>query len=168
MTAAPKPASRADPAPGGGLKTDFDRSVSYLLTALANKAMMGASRHYRRTFDIGLMEWRVLALLAVEAQASPARIAEVAGVDKSVVSRAVNALEKRGLLTVAAAAPAGGRQTRLALTAEGQALHDRGIVAALAGEARMLEGFSEAERRQLVDFLKRLTVNVTRLNLARD
>jgi len=128
---------------------------------------MGASRRYRRTLDIGVMEWRVLALLAVEAQASPARIGEVAGVDKSVVSRAVTALERKRLVSVTAGR-AGGRQTQLALTPAGQALHDRGIVGALAGEARMLEGFSDAERDQLVDFLKRLTANVVRLNGAPD
>ena len=109
------------------------------------------------------MEWRVLALLAVEPGASPGRIAEVAGVDKSVVSRAVNALERRRMITVAPGL-SGGRQTRLTLTSAGQALHDRGIVGALAAEARMLEGFSADEQRQLIDFLKRLTANVMRAN----
>ncbi len=128
---------------------------------------MGSSRRYRRTLDIGLMEWRVLALLAVETQASPGRIGEVAGVDKSVVSRAVTALERRGLVSVAVS-QAGGRQTQLSLTPAGQAMHDRGIVGALAAEVGMLEGFSEAERSQLVDFLKRLTANVTRLSSSPD
>ena len=82
-------------ADGPPLRTDFDRSVSYLLTALANKLCMGASRRQRRILDVGLMEWRVLALLAVEPGASPGRIAEVAGVDKSVVSRAVTSLDGR-------------------------------------------------------------------------
>ena len=47
-------------------------------------------------------------------------------------------------------------------------MHDRGIVGALAAEVGMLEGFSEAERSQLVDFLKRLTANVTRLSSSPD
>jgi len=128
---------------------------------------MGASKGYRKTLDVGVMEWRVLALLAVEPGASPGRIAEVAGVDKSVVSRAVGALERRRLITVAPGL-SGGRQTRLTLAPSGQGLHDRGIVGALAAEARMLEGFSADEQRQLVDFLKRLTVNVMRANGAVD
>jgi len=128
---------------------------------------MGVSRRYRRTLDIGVMEWRVLALLAVEAQASPARIGEVAGVDKSVVSRAVTALERKRLVSVTVG-QAGGRQTQLSLTSEGQVLHDRGIVGALAAETRMLEGFSDSERAQLVDYLKRLTANVVRASEAPD
>jgi DNA-binding MarR family transcriptional regulator len=133
------------------------------LSALANKLSMTASRRYRHSLNIGLMEWRVLALLAVESPASPGRIAEVAGVDKSVVSRAVAAVEARGLVVVEAG-EAGGRQTRLSLTPEGQAVHDRGIVGALAAEARLLEGFSEDERRLLVQLLKRLTSNVAQLS----
>ena len=128
---------------------------------------MAASRRFRQTMDIGVMEWRVLALLAVEAQASPARVGEVAGVDKSVVSRAVTSLERKHLVKVAVS-QTGGRQTQLTLTPAGQTLHDRGIVGALAGEAAMLEGFSADEQRQLVDFLKRLTANVARLNAAPD
>jgi DNA-binding MarR family transcriptional regulator len=126
---------------------------------------MGASRRYRETLNIGLMEWRVIALLAVEDRASPGRVAEVAGVDKSVVSRAVTALEGRGYLTVEPG-QYGGRQTQLCLTAEGLAVHDRGIVAALAGEARLLEGVGEDERRQLVELLKRMTANIARTESA--
>jgi len=148
-----RPTSEAKP-----LRTDFDRSITYFVTALANKLSNSTSRRVRHKLHIGLMEWRALTLLAVEGEVSPARIAQVAGVDKSVVSRAVNALEKAGLIVVSADGLP-GRQTRLKLTETGLALHDVGAVDSAEVEHDLLEGFSEAERELFVSLLKRMTAN---------
>ena len=144
-----------------GPVTDMDRSVLFLTTAFANKLSKGASRRLKKVLGIGLMEWRVVCNLGVEPGRSAARIAEVSGVDKSVVSRAVAELERQGLIT-AEAGPQ-GRQTALSLTPAGQALHDRGVLRADERELRLLTGFSPEEREQLADFLKRLTANLERL-----
>jgi Transcriptional regulators len=141
--------------------TDMDRSVLFLTTAFANKLSKGASRRLRKALGIGLMEWRVVCNLGAEPGRSAARIAEVSGVDKSVVSRAVAELERQGL--IATQAEPQGRQTALSLTPEGQALHDRGVLRADERELRLLEGFSAEEQDRLVDFLKRLIGNLERL-----
>ena len=145
------------------LRTDFDRSVGYLVTALANKLTTGSSRRLKRRLNVGLMEWRVIALLGAETEASPARIAQVAGVDKSVVSRAVTTLDRSGLIVINPG-PQAGRQTTLRLTPAGQALHDKGIVDTVARDEGLLKGFSEAERDTLVALLKRLNANVADLH----
>ncbi len=148
--------------PSPPLRTDFDNSVGFLLTALANKLSITGSRRLRAKLNIGLMEWRCLALLAVEGEVTPARIAQVAGVDKSVVSRAVGALDQRGLVRVMAG-PAAGRQTRLELTAKGLEMHDQGMPDTIWRETELLHGLSDAERTSLVGLLKRLTANLARL-----
>ncbi len=147
--------------PGQSLRLDFDTSVAFLLTSLANKLSITTSRRLRRQLQVGLMEWRCLVLLAVEGQATPARIAQVAGVDKSVVSRSVSALERRGLVRVEAGPT--GRQTRVEMTADGLALHDRGIPDSFGRESHLLAGLSDAERATLIALLKRLTTNLPRL-----
>jgi len=144
-----------------GPVTDMDRSVLFLTTAFANKLSKGASRRLKKVLGIGLMEWRVVCNLGVEPGRSAARIAEVSGVDKSVVSRAVAELERQGLITTASGQP--GRQTALRLTPVGQALHDRGVLRADEREFRILDGFSPEEQDRLVEFLKRLTQNLERL-----
>lgn len=144
------------------LRTDFDRSVQFLVTSLANKLANASSRRWRRRFGIGLMEWRILALLRVEAEATPGRVAQVAGVDKSVVSRAVSTLERRGLIEVSGEARA-GRQTRLRMTDAGAAVHDEGIVLSLQAEAELLHDFSDEDRATLVALLKRLGANYARI-----
>jgi DNA-binding MarR family transcriptional regulator len=148
----------APPAPSRGKRTDFDRSVTYLVTALANKMSIAASRRLR-PLKIGLMEWRVIALLGVEHEASPARVAQVAGVDKSVVSRAVTSLAKAGLIEVNAKGGP-GRQTMAALTPSGWDLHEKGIVNAIAAEESLLHGFTAAEQDAAITLLKRLTANL--------
>lgn len=140
-----------------GPVTDLERSVLFLSTAFANKLSKGASRRLKKALGIGLMEWRVVCNVGAEPGLSAARIAEISGVDKSVVSRAVAALEKQKLI---AADDHKGRQTALRLTPSGQALHDRGVLRADGRELRLLDGFSPAERDQLIAFLKRLTANL--------
>ncbi len=142
--------------------TDLDRSVLFLTTAFANKLSKGASRRLKHALGIGLMEWRVVCCLGAEPGLSAARIADISGVDKSVVSRAVTELERQGLLR-AKSEEKPGRQTALLLTETGQALHDQGVRRADKRELRLLDGFSAAEQDMLVDFLKRLTVNLERL-----
>lgn len=144
-----------------GPVTDLDRSVLFLTTAFANKLSKGASRRLKDALGIGLMEWRVVCNLGAEPGLSAARIAEISGVDKSVVSRAVGELERQGLIAACAGPP--GRQTALRLTAAGQDLHDRGVLRADERELRLLEGFSAEEQDLLIGFLKRLTANLERL-----
>lgn len=152
-----RPAVERPPGP----VTDLGRSVLFLTTAFANKLSKGASRRLKRALGIGLMEWRVVCNLGAEPGLSAARIAEISGVDKSVVSRAVSELERQGLIAAAAGPP--GRQTALRLTPLGQDLHDRGVLRADERELRLLDGFSAREQDLLVDFLKRLTANLERL-----
>jgi DNA-binding MarR family transcriptional regulator len=89
-------------------------------------------------------------------------VAQVAGVDKSVVSRAVAGLQRRGLVTVTGAARP-GRQTVLELTGEGRSLHARGMPGVREGERMLVDGLSAEEERLLVELLKRMTANVARL-----
>ena len=142
-----------------GAVSYFDSSPSYLISALGNRLSVLAARNVRRQLGLSLMEWRVLAVLAVEPGASPGRIVEFSAVNKSVVSRAVNALIRRGLIT-RAASPDHGLRTHLHLTPEGQALHDRGVGARITAERKLLDGLPDAERERLVSTLKRLMDNL--------
>ncbi len=130
---------------------DLDRYVPGLLTWLANKLSRGASAVYRRHFDVGINDWRVIAQLAVEPRISAARICLVVGLDKAVVSRSLAGLEARGLV-------AGGdaKRRRVVLTPAGRALHDRLILVALERERRLLACLTAAERETLIDLLGRL------------
>lgn len=103
-----KAATRAKPAQAGvAIGADARRSphaldlenyaVAYL-TWIANKVSSSASTIYRKRFGVGVTDWRIMALLAVEPWIPAARISEVIGFDKAVISRSLAFMQERGLV----------------------------------------------------------------------
>ncbi|MEN9704413.1 MAG: hypothetical protein RLZZ393_292 [Pseudomonadota bacterium] len=149
----------APPEAPGTAGTAFEASISFLLVTLGNRLSVEAERVLRRTLDLSFMEWRVLTVLAVEPAAPPGRIVAVAGVNKAAVSRAVNSLERRGLLS-REASPEHKLRTQLFLTDAGRAIYERGTRSRLNGEDEVLAGLSTEDRRRLLDDLQRLLRNL--------
>ena len=143
-------------------RLDPEGHAAFLIVALANRISSGASRAYTRRFGIGVMEWRVLAMVAREPGTTANQVGHISGVDKSSVSRAAQSLIRRGDMTATGDA-ADNRRSFLRLTPQGLALHDRMILASLEREESLLDGLSETERRSLFGLLRRLTANLTLL-----
>lgn len=72
---------------------DLERYVPALLTFVSNKLAKGASATYLRMFDVGVTEWRVISMLAVEPNITANRICQVIGFDKALVSRSLQFLK---------------------------------------------------------------------------
>lgn len=142
---------------------DLDSYVPALLVFISNKLSHGGSTLYRRLFGIGISEWRVMAMLAVEPNIPAHRICEVIGFDKGLVSRVVQALSAQGLVSVAAD-DSDNRRRVIGLTAKGQELHDRVISVALEREKILLGDLSAQEVDRLVGLLRRLLGQVDAVN----
>lgn len=106
----------------------------------------------------------MLSMLAVEEDITANRIAQVIGLDKAAVSRAVQALIQSEHVAKKVN-PSDGRSVTLSLTARGFDLHDRVITVALEREQRLLAGLSPKEIDTLVDLLLRMHGNVSSANL---
>lgn len=147
---------RPEPAtsPGAG---DF-AAIPYLIGAIANLLSAGGSRLYRRAFGIGLGEWRLMWVVAIEPCITARRAAQIMGTDEAAVSRAVAGLERRGLAH-AATDPEDRRQRLIELSPAGVELHSRIIVVARERERRLLAGFRHQEIRLLTELLRRLHAN---------
>lgn len=139
------------------------RYVPGLLTFLANKLATGASQCYRKHFGIGVVEWRMLSMLAVENGITANRICQVIGLDKSAVSRSLQALETSGYVG-SRVDPRDARRNTVSLTEAGRALHDRVLLVALERERRLLSGLSPEEVDTLIELLGRLHGQVTHVN----
>ena len=133
--------------------------ASFQLVALANRVSASASRAYLRNFGVGVMEWRVLALLALKERTTAQEVSQLSGLDKSSVSRAVQALLRRRDVA-ATADQTDNRRTVLTLTGQGETLHDRILTSSLARERLLLHGLTQDERRTLFDLLSRLSANM--------
>lgn len=138
---------------------DLENYVPAFLTWIANKLSSSASLIYRRRFGVGIVEWRIMALLAVEPWITAGRICEVIGLDKAGVSRSVRFLLDKGLVETRYRDNNNRRQF-IALTRAGIDLHDRIVLVARAREEQLLTGFSEQDRAAAVRLLARMHENL--------
>lgn len=151
--------SADDDQPMVGQPIDLGHYVPAFVTFIANKWSRSSSALYRRQFGIGIVEWRLIVLLAIEPWITAARCDQVIGMDKAAVSRSVRLLEKRGLIATRQNA-VDSRRREMALTAAGCALHDQIAVVALDREARLLSCLKPAEIDTLVALLDRIHQNL--------
>jgi DNA-binding MarR family transcriptional regulator len=98
--------------------------LPYRLLLLAKMLDRLIAVQLRETADLTLAEWRVMAHLAVMGERSASAIASAAFVDRAEVSRAVAALQRRGLLG-RRANPRNRKSALLTLTDQGIELHRR-------------------------------------------
>jgi DNA-binding MarR family transcriptional regulator len=136
--------------------------TQFQIIAIANRLTAAASQAYLRSFGIGVMEWRVIAMLALTGGTTAHEISQISGVDKSAVSRAGQSLIRRELIA-SREDPQDSRRSLLSLTGEGRALHDRIIRASLAREKLLLEGFSGDERDELFRLMGKLMENLPKV-----
>lgn len=135
---------------------DLDHYVPAYLTYLAGKISSSASATYRPKFGVGITDWRIMALLATEPWITAGRICDVIGLDKAAVSRSVREMKKLGIVE----ADEDQYRQLIALTRKGLGLHDRIVKVSLEREGQLLENFSAAERKLLINFLSRMHAQV--------
>jgi DNA-binding MarR family transcriptional regulator len=73
--------------------------LPYRLLLLARMIDRQASRKLQSDFNISLAEWRVLAFVGVSGPSTAATIGAQGRIDRAEISRAVAALERKGLAT---------------------------------------------------------------------
>ncbi|NQD55660.1 winged helix-turn-helix transcriptional regulator [Pseudomonas sp. CM25] len=142
---------------------NLSRYVPALINFLSNKLATGASICYRKHFGVGVVEWRMLSMLAVDDGITANRICQVIGLDKSAVSRALQGLESAGSIHTTPD-PDDKRRVTISLTNQGKQLHDRVLKVALERERRLLEGLSAEEVDVLVGLLNRLNKQISYVN----
>lgn len=144
------------------LQLDLERYVPGLITFLANKLSAGASNLYRKEFGVGIVEWRIIALLAVEANITANYVCSVIGLDKALVSRTIKNMKTQELVRLEKSS-VDSRQQLISLTGKGHELHDKMIVVALGRESRLLSVLDDEEREQLINCLQKLNEQVATL-----
>ncbi|MEL6662904.1 MAG: MarR family winged helix-turn-helix transcriptional regulator [Pseudomonadota bacterium] len=129
--------------------------LPYRLSVLSNTVSSAIAETYRSKFGLNIWQWRVMAVLG-EAPGLTAR--DVAGrtaMDKVAVSRAVAALEARGLLQ-REVHPEDGRAAHLTLTAQGKKIYTEIVPLALAHEEALLAHLTPSELSSLERLLDKL------------
>lgn len=112
-------------------------------------------RYCEGQFGVTRREWVVLALLAAAGPASPSSLAARAALPKSAMSKALVALQRKGLVTRHVRS-ADRRYAELALTAEGQQLYGRILPVVDGINRQLMAPLTEAEIAVLDGLLARM------------
>lgn len=117
---------------------DYRTLLAHRVLVLSNTLGKGAVRLYAGQFGVPLAEWRLLATLAMEGEASVTHLAAVLAVDKGWISRTAKSMIAKGLVSFPPDR-SGTRHNPMRLTPEGRALYDD-IVPAAQDRNRQLIG----------------------------
>lgn len=141
---------------------NLDKYLPALLTQISNKWSRGSSRIYLQKFNVGINEWAVMSMLAIEPEITANRVCSVIGMDKALAGRSLRELESKKLVLVKPNA-SDGRSKVLSLTREGYKLHDRIIDVALDRERQAVSSLSPKDIETLISLLNTLRKNVVRM-----
>ena len=144
-------------------RLNLERYVPALVSFVSNKLSRGASNTYRNIFGIGVTEWRIMSLLALEPGIPAQRICHVIGFDKALVSRTIQSLQSEKYVIVRSDGNDSRKRT-IALTRKGLEMHDRVIKVVLEREKLLLADFSEKEVDVLVNLLHRMHARIDAVN----
>ena len=138
---------------------DIDTYIPYFLSSVNNTLSSGASAQYLRDYGVGIVDWRVISMLAIEPGIPAARVCSVISLDKGAASRSLAKLAEMELVTgeVMENDP---RRRIWTLSAAGYALHETILAAALVRERKLIEG---ADPEDLEAFLR--VIRVMRRNV---
>lgn len=129
--------------------------LPYRLSVVSNKASELIARAYQTRFGLTVWEWRVIAVLGDGVARTAQAVCEATAMDKVTVSRAIRALDTRGLVQRHPNA-SDKRASDVTLTGEGEAIYADVAPLALQYEMDLLDGFTPEERTQIRTLLEKL------------
>lgn len=147
-------AAKKNEAPGP--QVILERFLPYRLNVLASLTSNALAQIYAERFGLSIPAWRVIATLGQYDDRTARDIAAHGVMHKSTVSRAVSALEQRGLI---ARRPNQDdrREELLELTPEGRDIYEALAPQALAFEERFISVLTEEEQQILAALIDRLS-----------
>ena len=139
---------------------ELEKFVPYQLSVVSNTMSEAIAREYRERFDIGTIEWRVIAVLArYDGEGLSARaVARLTAMDKVAISRALARLVGDGRV-LRRTHRGDKRRSVLRLSAAGWRIHDAVAPLARQHELEFLAALSEEERGWLTRILDKLMAN---------
>jgi len=138
---------------------DLHTYIPYLLSSVNNALSRGASQLYLERFEIGIVEWRVMSMLAIEPRIQAARICEVIHIDKGAASRALARLSSAGHLEYEVPG-LDARKKIWWLNKKGYAMHDEIFAVALGRERQLITDADPADLEAFLRIMRLMRNNV--------
>jgi len=147
---------------GGRDIVDIDTYIPYFLTSVNNALSRGASARYLAEFGIGIFDWRLVSMLAIEPRIPAHRACQVVSLDKAQVSRSLKKMREFGLVDFETA-EGDPRRKIWWLTDRGYDLHDRILRVALERERALIEGADPDDLEAFLRVIRIMRRNVEKL-----
>ncbi len=135
-------------------------SAHYIIS-IAGKYTSSASRLLRKRYGIGVVEWRLIAGLAREPDIAANQLSKYTLTDKGQVSRAIQSLEKKGLIEGVPSLKKTNRK-KVRLTEKGCEIFDAFLPCVVEREVFAFEGLDEEGVDQFFTTLKLISKNLDR------
>lgn len=135
----------------------LEKFIPYQLSIVSNTVSEAIAREYRQRFDLGMTEWRVMAVVArFDGDGLSARaVARLTAMDKVAISRALARLVRKGLV-LRRTHDGDKRRSVLRLSAAGWRIHDAVAPLARRHERAFLAALDAEEQRWLARILGKL------------
>jgi DNA-binding MarR family transcriptional regulator len=146
----------------GAERLDLNQFLPYRLNRLADQISQALAELYAERYQLNVAQWRVLAWLSHCDDLTAKKICAYTNMDKARVSRAIQALEERGLIS-RTPSPRDQRLHDLHLTEAGQALLAELVPEAQAWEAELVATLSAGEYRDLLNVMRKLERQLERI-----
>lgn len=134
----------------------LEQFLPYRLNVLASLTSNALAQIYAERFGLSIPAWRVVATLGQYEVRTARDIANHGIMHKSTISRAVSALEQRGLI-VRRPNEEDRREEWLALTGKGRKIYEALAPEALGFERELVSVLSAQEQKQLASLIRKLT-----------
>jgi len=157
LNATPPRNVRPRPAAHDRAPLQLEHFLPYRLSILSNTVSQSIASDYQQRFDLGMTEWRVMAVLARFHGLSAREVAERTAMDKVAVSRALARLVSDGRVH-RSTHDNDKRRSVLKLTPAGWVIHDVVAPMARARERELLQKLDAEERAWLERILDKLQV----------
>ncbi|MDZ7853875.1 MAG: MarR family winged helix-turn-helix transcriptional regulator [Halomonas sp.] len=161
-----EPADAVDGVAEAGLPTrqelDLNQFLPYRLNRLADRISDELERMYAQRYELNVAQWRVLAWLSHCDDLTAKKVCTYTNMDKARVSRAVQALVDRGLVSRTPSVR-DQRVHELHLTGDGAELLSRLIPQAQDWEAELVATLSVGEYRDLLNAMGKLERQLERM-----
>ena len=141
---------------------DLQGYFPFFLGTISNRWTAASSREYLERFGIGIADWRVLASIYSLRSASSNEVVSLIFMDAGAVSRAMARLQELGLVQPVVG-KFQGRTKPFEITAKGLDLYAEMQATALEREQRLLDGFSQDEREELLRLGRKMLANLSTL-----
>ena len=134
----------------------------YLVRIYYRAVSRSVSSVYEKDYGLTVSEWRAMAVLGNDQPLSAGEIVTKSSIDKVKVSRAISGLTKAGYLE-RRVDDNDRRKVALHLTRTGQIVYEDLVEKVKVLEGKLLNGFSDEEKDQLINFMSRVRKNAEEL-----